>query len=424
MSVEDKDCLIIWDLDNQWVSGCEDILLWKKYEVLEFDKVYSILQLVEENSEQLKLQYLALIYELGESKFNGKRVIESLEVRPGFSYWWMTLLTEKCNLAKSPQIDSAIKLMAFKKWLENKDYNHIKLVSTNVQLAEAVSLIASKLQIDFEWKKARREQSRKSFVRRTSDRLPYYVQGLVWLIQHLITHWALKGVGVKEWKKTKGKTTFISYLFNLNSDSVKTGHFKSRHWTALPQLLEECKIESNWLHIYVKDAVLKNSKEAKNLINQFNQSHVKSQVHVTLHSFLSFKVILSAIWDWFKMVRLSKSLGVSLQKNSGSYWPFLKKDYFSSMAGSTLMCNMLYLNLFQSAMMSLPHQKRGVYLKENQGWEFGFIHSWRAAKHSNNLIGAPHTPSKFWDLRLYFDKRSYERPDTIYNLPLPDYVGM
>jgi surface carbohydrate biosynthesis protein (TIGR04326 family) len=164
MSVEDKDCLIIWDLDNQWVSGCEDILLWKKYEVLEFDKVYSILQLVEENSEQLKSQYLALIYELGESKFNGKRVIESLEVRPGFSYWWMTLLTEKCNLAKSPQIDSAIKLMAFNNWLENKDYKHIKLVSTNVQLAEAISLITSKLQIDFEWKKARREQSRKSFL--------------------------------------------------------------------------------------------------------------------------------------------------------------------------------------------------------------------------------------------------------------------
>ena len=188
MSIEDKDNLIIWDFDNQWTSGCEDILLWKKYDAFKLGRVYSILQLVEENSEQLKSQYLALIYELGEVNFNGRRVVEQLEVRPGFSYWWMTLLTEKCNFSKSPQIDNVIKLMAFENWLGDKDYKNIKLISANIQLAEAITLITDKLAVNFEWEKVRQQQSKKSFVRRTYEQFPYSAQGLVWLVQHLTTH--------------------------------------------------------------------------------------------------------------------------------------------------------------------------------------------------------------------------------------------
>ncbi len=415
--------LLVWDIDDPLQGKHEQLVYWQSYNASETGGIYSAPKLVENNADQLRSQYLALIYELGEAKVNGKRVVEHLELQPGFSYWWMTLLTEKCNFAKSPQIDNVIKLMAFKAWLKGKGYKHILLVSANSKLAAAMHHLANDLVLGFEWQESKQQRIEKSLVMRIYNRLPYSLQAFVWLSKHLISRWSLRGVGVDEWKKTKAKTTFISYLFNLVPDAAKDGHYESRYWTALPQVLEEHQVNSNWLHLYVKDAFLTNSKEAAKVIKQFNKANGGNQVHVTLDSFLNSRLIFLVLWDWFQLFRLKKSLSIALQKKSGIYWPFLQEDYLNSMVGTAAMSNLLYLRLFQCAMSSLPSQKRGVYLQENQGWEFGFIHSWRESGHSNFLVGIPHTTIKFWDLRYFFDQRSYRQLDRC-SLPVPDYVGI
>ena len=391
--------LLVWDTDELLQGEHDCVAYWQSYNVSEVNNIYSVPQLVENNAAQLRTQYLALIYDLGEARVNGKRVIEHLENRPGFSYWWMTLLTEKCNFAKSPQIDNVIKLMAFEHWFKNKNYKNIVLVSSNTYLAEAMHLLADKLKVDFTWQEVEKPKIKESLIKHIYSYLPYYLQAFVWLLHNLISRWSLKGVGVKEWKKTKAKTTFVSYLFNLVPDSVKNGCFESRYWTALPQVLDDNQVESNWLHIYVEDDLLPNAAMARDAIKRFNQSHEGSQVHVTTHSFLSIGLILVVLRDWYQLFRLKKLLQVPLQQNSGIYWPLIKEDYFDSMVGATAMSNLLFLNLFQAAMKSLPPQTTGCYLQENQGWEFGFIYAWRAAGHADCLVGMPHTPSKFWDLR-------------------------
>jgi len=112
-----------------------------------------------------------------------------------------------------------------------------------------------------------------------------------------------------------------------------------------------------------------------------------------------------------------------LQKNGGVYWPFLAKDYTNSMIGTIAMSNLLYLNLFERAMSELPHQERGVYLQENQGWEFGFIHAWQSSGHGSELVGFPHSTVRYWDLRYFYSKKCYERIGK-FDLPLPDYIGV
>lgn len=423
MEVAQDEELFVWDTDEQLQTKYGGVVYWQNYDTFETDGIYSVSKLVENNGDQLRSQYLALIYELGEAKVNGIRVVEYLEIRPDFSYWWMTLLTEKCNFAKSPQIDNAIKMMAFKQWFKSKNYKHISLVSPNAVLAEAMHLLADELCVGFEWKEIKEKRPEESIVNRIYKRLPYYLQAFAWLTRHLVSRWSLKGVGVDKWKKTKAKATFVSYLFNLDSDASNNGYFDSRYWTALPQVLDDNQIESNWLHIYLEDDLLPNAKMAKNAVKRFNQSHEGSQVHVTLHSFLNLGLVFSALSDWYKLFRLRKLLRVSLQEKSGVYWPFLEEDYLNSMVGPTAMSNLLYLHLFKSAMSELPFQEKGVYLQENQGWELGFIYSWRAEGHGDGLVGMPHVPSKFWDLRSYFDPRSYEQSDRC-SLPLPDCVAI
>jgi len=103
-------------------------------------------------------------------------------------------------------------------------------------------------------------------------------------------------------------------------------------------------------------------------------------------------------------------------------WPLIRNDWRESIQGQAAVSNILYYNLFKSALSCLASQDKGVYLQENQGWEFGLIRAWREAGHGE-IIGAPHATIKFWDLRRFFDPRNYQQKGGNV-LPLPDYVAL
>jgi surface carbohydrate biosynthesis protein (TIGR04326 family) len=107
-----QSALLIWDADGEPPVGDWTTLLWRSYDTKGRKDVISIPQLVEDNAESLRARYLAWIYELGETKVKKKRIVDHLEIRPGFSYWWMTLLAQKCTYASSPNIYHAIRLLA------------------------------------------------------------------------------------------------------------------------------------------------------------------------------------------------------------------------------------------------------------------------------------------------------------------------
>ena len=421
--ISSKSDIVLWDQDNKPHDSFQDIIYWNSYTSSESDGIFSIPQLVEDNADHLKAKYLRLIYEFGEAKVNGKRIIDHLIIRQNFSYWWMTLLAEKCNYAKSPQIDNIIKIMALEQWLKENKYQKFKLVTANEKLAMSVSILAKRLLIDFEWKKEQNKKPNKSLFKIAFHSLPDVIQSPIWLMYYLFSNWSLKGVGLDEWSKTTATTTFISYLFNLSPEATKEGRYESRYWTRLTNLLDDNQHPTNWLHIYVKDSLLPSSKKARNLIKQFNSSQKGHQVHVTLASFLSAPLIFNTLKDWYKVRKLKKLVRKQLQYSSGYLWPLFKKDCQDSMFGIPAINNLLYFNLFEKAMSMLPIQKRGCYLQENQGWEFGFISAWQVAGHNKNLIGFPTAAIIYWDLRNFFDPRSYLRKNEG-DLPLPNYVGV
>ena len=77
--------------------------------------------------------------------------------------------------------------------------------------------------------------------------------------------------------------------------------------------------------------------------------------------------------------------------------------------------------MFESAISNLKQQDKGVYLQENQGWEFAFIHVWK--KYFNKqIIGFPHSSVRYWDLRYFYDSRSYDNESNC-DLPVPDKIA-
>ena len=228
-------------------------------------------------------------------------------------------------------------------------------------------------------------------------------------------------VGVENWKKSDGKITFISYFSDLGLENIKNNKFESKFWGDLPAKLKDERIETNWLHLNVEKNVLGHPRNAKNFLNKINLES-SLQKHVTLLSFLSLAVVMSTLKDWSVVRDRAKHLEASLKANKKLriYWPFFSQDWKDSMFGETAIRNLLYFNLFEKAFNLLRLQRKGIYLQENQGWEFALIQAWKKSGH-NCLLGFPHATVPYWDLRYFFDTR-FHKKNSEYRLPRPNKI--
>ena len=415
--------LLVYDAAGSPPPSDATEILWRDFENVASPDAISIPRLIEASADELKKNYLNWIFELGEMNVKDQRLVDHLELRPEFSAWWMNLLVEK-SYGKSPGIYETIRIMAFERWITNRSFNSLVLVSSSACLAECMSSLCARLGMTFKWQRQTSEVEKSSWLKYLYRCLPHPLQALIWLIRYLLQNWPLRGVGRAEWLKTKGQLTFVSYLFNLAPDAIKEGRFESRYWAHLPDDLQREEYKTNWLHLYVKDELLPNGAKAAEVIRQFNESGQGEQIHVTLDAFLDLGVVLMTFRDWLR-IAWSGSLLHQAHSSSGvrlDLWPLMKEDWKRSMSGQTAISNALFLNLFESALRSLPKQRCGVYLQENQGWEFAFIHAWKTAGHGR-LIGSPHSTVRYWDLRYFFDARSFSR-DGRNKLPLPDKVAL
>lgn len=419
------DVFFVWDGDGLPPEGNWKKILWRGFiDKKEHDSI-SIPQLVEENSDFFKYRYLAWIFELGETHVDGKRLVDHLEVRSGFSYWWMTLIAEKCNWAKSPQINDTIRFLAFESLFVGQSVPRVILATSNAALAECMKLWCCAGRIIFEWRVIREKKESKAISQRIYRALPHLIKALPALVYYLIQRWPLRGAGVNEWRNSEGRTTFFSYFFNMVPEAEKKGCFDSRYWAHLPDILKQEGCQTNWLHLYVHDVLHPTAKVAAETIRKFNRAGKGLQIHVMLDSFLNLAVIFNAIRDWIFIVRVGLRLQrelFSLEKNQLIMMPLFREDWSKSMFGFEALLNALFLNLFETALSSLPKQGKGFFLQENQPWEYALIHAWRSAGHGQ-ILGAPHTTVPYWDLRSFFDSRSYKYTGQN-DLPLPDLVAL
>ena len=130
--------LLVWDAEGPPPVGDWTTVLWRKYAGVGDPAVISITQQVDLEADELRKRYLAWIYDLGETRFNGIRAIDHLSLRPGFSYWWMSSLAQKFNVAEGSLINDAIKALAFERLVATRQANAVVLISGNRQLADCV----------------------------------------------------------------------------------------------------------------------------------------------------------------------------------------------------------------------------------------------------------------------------------------------
>ena len=415
-----SDKILIWDSTEPPPNYEGTIVLWRQFASEGSLTEVSIPVLIEENADALKARYLAWIYDLGQATTKNLKVLEALKIRDNLSYWWMTPLAEKFNYSKSPQITDAIRLMAFEFWASNRAIIKIEFSSNNEELMRSLQDWCAKQNISFEFRKITKQVSRTSTRRRLFNFLPSPIQALVVFSLYVIDRWPLRKVGILEWRESKAKLSFVSYLFNLAPSTIKKNNFNSPYWANLPDELNYLGKKSNWLHIYIKDSNLPKSVDAASYIRKLNATS-NYQTHVILDSFLSIRIIVKTLTEWLTlravMNRLNKVLE-SVSSGNLNLWPLYAEEWRESASGPSLLQNLLVLNLFDSAMAVLPEQSVGTYLFEQQPWEMALISAWKRSGHKK-LVGAQHTAMLYWDLRNFHDVRSYEITGDS-SLPLPD----
>ncbi len=414
--------VVLWD-HSEPPPNDRHVLLWKGYE--EKNNQQSILKYLEKNSDQLRSEYINYIYDIGQMQVQGKRIIEHLEVEPGFSFWWMSLLVEKSPTKTKAPID-CLRLLAVNHFLSNNKPNSIELVSSNKNLAKALQQLCSRLNIHFVWNYLKYSSEPFSF-KTIIKKLPHLVKSPLFLMRQLISRWSLRKINDVNWFKGEDALFFFSYFFALDQESCESGRFYSRQWEVLPIFLRHYGKKLNWIHHFFLSSVVPDTKTGNDWLRTFNANAISEGRHNFLDSFLTIGIVGRTITTLSRIVLrisfINRRINYQMYKcTKGWLWPLLLDDWKNSIFGTAAVQNILWFYLFDRAISSLPKQKTGLYLSENQGWEQAFIYFWKKYGHGN-LIAVPHATIRYWDLRYFDDPKVWNSKDILAQ-PLPDKIAI
>lgn len=415
--------LILWDSGCDPLTQTESGYRWDGY--AESDSVLSLLRYVDINAERLRHKYLAWVHELGESRIDGKRIIDHFAFGDGLSYWWMTLLAEKSHYKS--RIADAIRLLALEEIIAEQKPEKLKLVSANRQLHQAVLGLCGEFGTEYQWDRQPDRQPRSKSLLTIYRRLPYSFQALFALFRHAWNRWPLRCTGKRNWFGGEGSLFVCSYFDNVAPDAAARAVFQSYYWGGMHGLLKRAGYRSNWLHLFVRSAPIPTPSAAVDCAQRFNQIQQNTDFHAFLDGYLSWRVFLRVLSRWFSLGIIAGRLGdiSRVFRPPGSrlsLWPLMREDWVASLRGPAAITSLLSIELFDEALRDMPRQKKGLYLCENQGWERALIHAWR--KHGHGcLIAVAHSTVRFWDMRYFFDSRTIRSRDP-YLLPQPDLVAL
>lgn len=409
--------VLIWDLEETPTNSNKFTIYWSRS--CDEKNSISITKYVEDNSDELRSQYLEWIYDLGECVVDGKKVVEHLLIRKNFSYWWLSSLTQKVNIDKSQNINDSIKLLGLEKYIKKHSPHSIKIVSRNFNLIKIIEKLCFDNGIVFTSSKAR--NSFKSYI----------YNGLIPITALIYLSWFfLRSVPImlkkKERLSTNNNVIFIDIFTHIYSSSYENHQFKSYYWEDLVAKLQEWNIKTNWLHIYYKDSKNKSYVFVKKLCDYFSKNSKGMEKHFLLEFNTNIALFYQVIKDYLRIKKqtklISKLKQIKPKESNLDLWIMHSQDFYDSILGKDLVKNCILIGLFEEFMKKIPKQRLGIYISENQPWELALINAWKSGGHGT-LVGSPHNTLRYWDLRHHFDRRTYSNFDII-KYPTPNFLAI
>lgn len=362
---------------------------------------------LEKNRDALRKEYLEIIEQINQSKVFKKKLKDSYLLNSEDDLWHMSLINEK-NPYKSKSIFEIIKILALRHYIKKNNISKINLYGCNSEVYKTIYLFCKLEKI-----KIKNCRKKKNLIIEKDTILGTFIYANYFFIKLIIIKFKIIFKKKKRQPKNQNNIVFFSYLVHLVKNQKK---FYSKLWGNLPEKLKGLE-NINWCHDYFPSNQISSTAEAIALIDSFNTNGKHK------HFFLDENIQLRSlflIYFYFITFYLKTKFNFNLKnfffvkKYNLNFWYLLKNDFNRSLAGDVLIYNLYYYFLYKNLLNNKKKIKLGIFIFENQGWEYTFLKSWRKFNHGL-IIGTINSTVRFWDLRYFSLNKNFKfLPDKIF----------
>lgn len=357
----------------------------KIIDVTNKEKFLLLSEFIEENSVDIKNKYLDVITSLDNKKFGDKNLKEHFSFKDDYNLWEMSSIIEKSTI-KNNNILNVLKYFALKTILNDQTTKTLILYNFDKNFYNIFKPIKA---IKFYKKQKNLFSLNYNFFKKTN--LFIFFSYLIFLLRNFFK------LNFKKKILKENSIFFLSYYAHLNS--------KEYHYDSWGKLYSKLKENNNFLHFFV-------SSRKKNFFLNYNKNSF------FVNDYFKFSFVLKIISNYLFYKKKFSEIRRYLFEDCDDLelnhvCIILKNDFEESLGGKILLENLTWIFLFENLFKSIPYQRKGVYIYENQPWERAFIKSWKKYKHGK-LYGFVTASVHFWLLN-YFDTNPdlISRPDNV-----------
>ena len=384
-------------------------ILWDDYSSQE--NVVSLPEYVELHADRLRLHFAEFVDQVSQTPLNGGTVSELLLIRKDFSYWWMTLFAST-RWDPTSNINHAVKLIAFAEICEKISARQVSVDLPYVSVASAIQKFCETKGIAIAEPLVLHRQLKR--------RLPRF-RAIAAVGKFALTH---RGVNVLD-SKSQSSTLIVDHFVRFNESSIDVGRYDSQYWNALISDLSSDIYGVRWAHHFVPGFRSINATEQ--LLAKLNAK--SSDKHAQFETRLSASCLFPLLRELRQLRQVARfsqdKSSLFVDKHTGfDFTSLFEEQWYESLCGSTAARHLIILRQQEALLESLPRQKNGLFLCENQPWEAAFTYAWHKHRHGK-LTAVVHAPIRFWDFRYFTLARALrDNKHNATNKPTPSVVAV
>ncbi len=373
----------------------KNILIWNKYSTNKNKK--SLLDYIEKNSKNIRSKFLHYHNLVSKIKCKKKYISEFFNIDKKFSFWWITHFNEKNLFLSNSILTNLIKFIALKEIIHKQKVKEISFYFKNKNLKNVLKFYCENQNIKFNSYKQKKKLNLFKFLN-LKEIIKFFFPKIVYSFFYFIFFLSYRLPFIKK-TKIKNKNfdkIFFTYSSNLDLKKLRKKEYFSNYWG---DKFSSKKLKNSlWINLYVKDKFISFRQKAS-LLERISKNENQ---YVLLESFLSLKVFLKILYEWFKMInyylKIKKNLKLSLSQINIPIFEIIKNDLDESFLGASALINLYHFYLLKELSNEIENIKKGFYLCENLTWEKSMIFNLR--NKINKIYGVQHAALRFWDLKF------------------------
>ena len=390
-------------------STADFTILWDDYSTRQ--DVISVPEYVEAHADRLRLHFAEFIDQVAQTPIHGRSVSELLLIRDDFSYWWMTLFAST-RWDPTSNITHAVKLFAFAEICEQLAATTVSVRLSNQSVSAAIHTYCMSKKISIVEAPVSRKQSNSRLLQ---------LRSIAAVGKFAITHRRVKMLN----GNSGTKTLIVDHLVRFNASAIEDGRYDSQYWNALDNVLPTHTSGIGWVHHYVPGP--RSISTTEQLLTTLNAKSVSK------HAQFESRFTASCVFPILRELRQLRRVARASRKRSSlfidipsgvDFTALFAEQWNESLCGSTAARHLIILRQQEALLKSLPTQKTGLFLCENQPWEAAFTYAWHKCGHGK-LVAVVHAPIRFWDFRYFTLGRAlHESPQTATSKPTPSVIAV